>query len=34
LSIFFTGYTFLFWVIGFGLLHILYGGLMYFKYDK
>ena len=34
LSIFFTGFTFLFWVIGFGLLHILYGGLMYFKYDK
>jgi hypothetical protein len=34
LSIFFTGYTFLFWVIGFGLLHILYGGFMYFKYDK
>jgi hypothetical protein len=34
LSIFFTGYTFLFWVIGFGFLHILYGGLMYFKYDK
>lgn len=33
-SIFFTGYTFLFWVIGFGLLHILYGGFMYFKYDK
>ena len=23
-----------FWVIGFGLLHIVYGSLMYFKYDK
>jgi hypothetical protein len=34
LSIFFTGYTFLFWVIGFGFLHIIYGSLMYFKYDK
>ena len=34
LSLFFTGYTFIFWVIGFGLLHIVYGSLMYFKYDK
>ena len=24
----------LFWAIGFGLLHIVYGGLMYFKYER
>jgi hypothetical protein len=28
------GYGLLFWAIGFGLLHIIYGSLMYFKYDK
>ena len=30
----FTGYSLLFWSIGFGLLHIVYGTLMHFKYDK
>lgn len=30
----FTGYGLLFWSIGFGLLHIIYGTLMYIKYDK
>jgi hypothetical protein len=30
----FTGYGLLFWAIGFGLLHIIYGTVMYFKYDK
>jgi len=30
----FTGYGLLFWSLGFGLLHIVYGALMYFKYDK
>lgn len=30
----FTGYSLLFWSIGFGLLHIVYGALMHFKYDK
>ncbi|MCP9769018.1 hypothetical protein EGI22_13950 [Lacihabitans sp. LS3-19] len=34
LSVIFVGYTFLFWVVGFGVLHILYGSSMYFKYDK
>jgi len=24
----------LFWAIGFGVLHIIYGSLMYFKYDR
>ncbi len=31
---FFIGYTALFWAIGFGILHIVYGVVMYFKYDK
>lgn len=30
----FTGYGLLFWSIGFGLLHIVYGTVMYYKYDK
>jgi hypothetical protein len=34
LSVLFVGYTFLFWVLGFGVLHIFYGSSMYFKYDK
>jgi hypothetical protein len=33
LSLLFTGNTFIFWVLGFGVLHILYGTMMYFKYD-
>ncbi len=28
------GYGLLFWAIGFGLLHILYGSMMYFKYER
>lgn len=28
------GYGFWLWVIGFGILHIVYGTLMYFKYDR
>jgi len=28
------GYGLLFWAIGFGLLHIIYGSMMYFKYDR
>ena len=28
------GYGFWFWVIGFGLLHIIYGSLIYFKEEK
>ena len=30
----FAGYGLLFWTIGFGICHILYGTIMYFKYDK
>lgn len=28
------GYGLLFWAIGFGVLHIVYGTVMYFKYEK
>jgi hypothetical protein len=31
---FFLGYALLFWAIGFGLLHIIYGSIMYYKYEK
>jgi hypothetical protein len=31
---FFIGYGLLFWAIGFGLLHIIYGAVMYFKYER
>lgn len=30
----FPGYGFWFWVLGFGIMHIVYGLVMYFKYDK
>jgi len=30
----FSGYGLYFWVIGFGLCHILYGSMMYYKYDR
>jgi len=28
------GYGIVFWTIGFGLLHIIYGSIMHFKYDR
>lgn len=31
---FFTDYGLYFWAFGFGILHIVYGLLMYFKYEK
>ncbi|WP_343330503.1 hypothetical protein [Polaribacter staleyi] len=34
LSAIFPGYGFWFWVLGFGIMHILYGAVMYFKYDR
>lgn len=34
ISSFYVGYGLLFWSIGFGVLHILYGSLMYFKYER
>ncbi len=33
-SLFFIGYGLLFWMFGFGILHIIYGLLMYFKFDR
>lgn len=33
-AMYFDGYGFYFWIFGFGILHILYGTIMYFKYDK
>ncbi len=30
----FIGYSLIFWTIGFGFLHILYGTIMYLKYDR
>lgn len=34
MALFITGYNLLFWTIGFGVLHILYGTAMYWKYDR
>jgi predicted lysophospholipase L1 biosynthesis ABC-type transport system permease subunit len=34
LSTWFLGYGLLFWALGFGVCHIIYGALMYFKYDR
>jgi hypothetical protein len=31
---FLPGYGLLFWAIGFGVLHIIYGGVMHYRYDK
>lgn len=33
ISCFFVGYGLLFWSVGFGILHIIYGIVMYYKYD-
>lgn len=30
----FSGYGLWFWVLGFGVAHILYGSMMYYKYDR
>jgi hypothetical protein len=32
--LFMQKYNFIFWSIGFGILHIVYGTLMYYKYDR
>ncbi len=34
LATWYVGYGILFWAIGFGILHIIYGARMYFKYDR
>ena len=30
----YVGYGLVFWAIGFGVLHIVYGTVMYFKYER
>ena len=34
IAIEFSGYGLYFWVLGFGICHIVYGAVMYFKYDR
>lgn len=34
IAAFFPGHGILFWAIGFGVFHILYGAIMYFKYER
>ena len=34
LSSWFLGYGLFFWALGFGVCHILYGSIMYYKYDR
>ncbi|MBO0935067.1 hypothetical protein J2I47_00770 [Fibrella sp. HMF5335] len=34
LALFLTGYGLLMWTLGFGVLHIVYGTVMWFKYDQ
>lgn len=34
MSVWFLGYGLHFWALGFGVCHIVYGALMYFKYDR
>lgn len=34
LATYFMGYGLEFWALGFGVCHILYGSVMYFKYDR
>ncbi len=34
ISALYPGYSLIAWTIGFGVLHIVYGGIMYNKYDK
>ncbi len=34
LALFFAGYGLEFWALGFGLLHIIYGAVMFYKYER
>ena len=34
LNCFFIGYGLVFWAIGFGIMHIVYGSVMYLKYER
>ncbi len=33
-NLFFVGYGLYFWAVGFGILHIIYGGYMWWKYER
>lgn len=34
ISAFFPGYGLITWALGFGVLHVVYGSMMYYKYDR
>lgn len=34
IAVFYIGYGLYFWTVGFGILHIFYGLIMYFKYER
>ncbi len=34
ISLWYPGHGLIFWAIGFGILHILYGGIMWWKYER
>lgn len=34
IATYFEGYGLVFWALGFGVCHIIYGSMMYFKYDR
>ncbi|MDN5211161.1 hypothetical protein QQ020_03840 [Fulvivirgaceae bacterium BMA12] len=34
ISAYYVGFGLYFWALGFGILHILYGAIMYFKYER
>jgi len=34
IALFYVGYGLEFWALGFGVLHIVYGGAMWYKYDR
>ena len=34
IALFLAKYNLICWAIGFGVLHIVYGSVMYFKYDR
>jgi hypothetical protein len=34
INLFFVGYGLYFWAAGFGVLHIIYGGYMWWKYER
>jgi hypothetical protein len=34
INLWFTGYGIYFWATGFGVLHIIYGFVMWYRYEK